>query len=53
MTIHKAQGLTLKKTVIDLGICKRSYGLTFVALSRVKKFIDLLIQPFSFDRLKN
>ncbi len=52
MTIHKAQGLTLK-AVIDLGICERSLGLTFVALSRVKKFTDLLIQPFSFDRLKN
>jgi hypothetical protein len=35
LTIHKSQGATLKKAVIDLGSCERTLGLTFVALSRI------------------
>ena len=34
-TIHKSQGQTLDKEVIDLGKSEKSLGLTFVALSRV------------------
>ena len=52
MTIHKAQGLTLEQAVIDLGSTEHSFGLTFVALSRVKHINNLLIQPFPFDRLQ-
>ena len=37
MTIHKCQGLTLKKTWVDLGPSEKTSGLTYVALSRVKK----------------
>jgi ATP-dependent exoDNAse (exonuclease V) alpha subunit len=44
-TIHKSQGQTLEKVVIDLGS-------TFVALSRVKKYTDFLIVPFCRDRLE-
>ena len=51
LTIHKSQGQTLDKVVIDLGKNERSLGLAFVALSRVKKFNDFLIQPFTLDRL--
>ncbi len=51
LTIHKSQGQTLVKVVIDLGKNERSLGLAFVALSRVKKFNDFLIQPFTLDRL--
>ena len=51
MTIHKSQGQTLDKVVIDLGKNGRSLGLAFVALSRVKNYKDFLIQPFPLDRL--
>ncbi len=52
LTIHKSQGATLDKAVIDLGTSEQTLGLTFVALSRLKKFKDFLIEPFSLDRLK-
>ena len=53
MTIHKSQGLTLDRAVIDLGSIENSEGvLTYVALSRLKTFDGLfLIQP-SWKRLK-
>ena len=37
MTSHKSQGLTLKKAWVDLGPSESSPGMTYVALSRVKK----------------
>jgi hypothetical protein len=52
LTIHKSQGQTISKAVIDLGKKEYSLGLTFVALSRLKKFTDFLIQPFSLERLQ-
>jgi ATP-dependent DNA helicase PIF1 len=52
LTIHKSQGATLKKAVIDLGSCERTLGLTFVALSRLCNYKDFIIQPFTLDRLK-
>ncbi len=51
MTIHKAQGQTLSKVVVDLGNNEISMGLSYVALSRVKNIKDMLIEPFCFDRL--
>ena len=52
VTIHKAQGLTLDKVVIDVGKREFSTGLTFVACSRVRQLKDLLFTPpFSFHRL--
>src|SRR6202050_4438838 len=36
ITIHKSQGLTLKKAVVELGSKDFSAGLTFVAISQVK-----------------
>jgi hypothetical protein len=51
-TIHKSQGQTLDKVVIDLGNCEKSLGLTFVALSRVKSYKDFLIEPFTLERLE-
>ena len=51
VTIHKAQGLTLDKVVIDVGR-KFSTGLTFVACSRVRRLEDLLFDPpFPFQRV--
>jgi len=54
VTIHKAQGLTLDKVVIDVGKKEFSSGLTFVATSRVRHLNDLLFDPpFPFQRLAN
>jgi ATP-dependent exoDNAse (exonuclease V) alpha subunit len=36
ITIHKSQGLTLDKAVVELGDKDFSAGLTFVAISQVK-----------------
>ena len=52
VTIHKSQGLTLDKVVIDVGKREFSTGLTFVACSRVRQLQDLLFTPpFPFQRL--
>ena len=54
VTIHKSQGLTLDKAVIDIGKKEFSTGLTFVACSRVRQLTDLLfVPPFSFQRVAN
>ena len=54
VTIHKAQGLTLDKVVIDIGKREFSSGLTFVACSRVRQLSDVLFDPpFSFQRVAN
>ena len=53
VTVHKSQGLTLNQAVIDTGKKYFTTELSFVALSRVRKLQDCLIQQFTFDRLKN
>ena len=54
VTIHKSQGLTLDKAVIDIGKKEFSTGLKFVASSRVRQLTDLLfVPPFSFQRVAN
>lgn len=53
ITIHKSQGQTLKKTVIDIGKSELSSGCTFVALSRLRRLNDGIIQPMSFERLQS
>lgn len=52
LTIHKSQGLTLPKAWINLGKTERTLGITYVALSRVKQLFSLVIEPMTFDRLK-
>lgn len=52
ITVHKSQGLTLDKAVIDLGSNEFAAGLTFVAVSRVKRFSDFVFSaPFNSSRL--
>jgi len=52
LTIHKSQGLTLEKAVVDIGPKESSVGLSYVALSRVRRLEDLLIsKPFDYQRL--
>ena len=54
VTIHKSQGMTLDKAVIDVGRKEFSSGLTFVACSRVRRLCDLLfVPPFPFQRVAN
>ena len=53
MTIHKSQGQTLDKAVIDIGDKERTVGLTFVALSRLRQLNHCLIQPMPYQRLKS
>ena len=51
--MHKSQGQTLDKAVIDLGPREAYTGLTFVCLSRGKRLVDLIVEPMSFDRIGN
>ena len=51
LTIHKSQGQTLPKAVIDIGASERVAGCTFVALSRLRCLEDSIIQPMTLDRL--
>ena len=54
VTIHKAQGLTLDKIVVDIGKKEFSAGLTFVACSRVRHLSDLAFaRAFDYQRLAN
>jgi len=50
--VHKSQGLILKKAIVDLRDREFTAGLIFVAVSRVRTLEDLLIKPFSFERLQ-
>ena len=52
-TMHKSQGQTLDKAVIDLGPKEACTGLTFVCLSRAKRLVDLIVEPMSFNRIGN
>lgn len=52
ITIHKSQGMTLGKVIVDLGDREFSIGLTYTALSRCKKFEDLAFDPLPIhDRM--
>ena len=51
ITMHKSQGQTMHKAVVDLGKSESTAGLTFVCLSRAKRLVDLLIEPMPLERL--
>ena len=50
-TVHKSQGMTLDKVVINLDDAKWATGLEFVAFSRVGKATDFMVWPLSFDHI--
>jgi ATP-dependent exoDNAse (exonuclease V) alpha subunit len=53
ITIHKSQGLTLEKVVVELGDKYFSAGLSFVAISWVKTLKGLAFHThFDHARLK-
>ena len=51
--MHKSQGQTLDKAIIDLGPKEACTGLTFVCLSRATRLVDPMVEPMSFDRIGN
>jgi hypothetical protein len=47
LTIHKSQGLTIPKPVVDITPpAEMSAGLSFVALFRVRRLQDVILVPF-------
>ena len=53
ITIHKSQGLTLERVVVELGDKDFSRGLSFVAISRVKTLKGLAFHTcFDHAQLK-
>jgi ATP-dependent DNA helicase PIF1 len=51
ITVHKSQGLTLSRAVLNLDRREHCLGLSYVAVSRVKTLAGLLFDvPFDFDR---
>lgn len=52
ITIHKSQGMTLDKVVIDIGKKEMANGLTFVAVSRVRRIGDIAFSTtYNMQRL--
>ena len=51
ITVHKSQGLTLKKAKIDLESKEFAAELSFVAMSRVRSLNDVYFKQFTFERL--
>jgi ATP-dependent DNA helicase PIF1 len=52
ITSHKSQGLTLKSAVIELGKKEMVNGISFVAISRVRRISDLaFVSSVPFSRL--
>ena len=52
VTIHKAQGLTLERALIDIGGNIFACGQTYVALSRIKSLEGLYLKSFDFTKIK-
>ncbi len=51
ITVHKSQGLTLNKVVLNLKRKDSTAGLSYVAISRVKALHSIMFEtPFNFDR---
>jgi hypothetical protein len=54
ITVHKSQGLTLLRAVLNLNRREHCPGLSYVAISRVKVLHGLLFEvPFDFDRFQH
>ena len=52
ITIHKSQGQTLNKIIVDLRTREFASGLTYTALSRTTKLQNIRFEPFpSLERI--
>lgn len=45
ISIHKCQGLTVDKAVIDIGETEFAAGLAYVGLSRARRLRDIILNP--------
>lgn len=52
ITIHKAQGVSLDKALIDIGSNIFECGQTYVALSRIKSFCGLYLKNIDLNKIK-
>ena len=52
ITIHKIQGATLDKAIMDIGDSIFEYGQTYVALSRIKKLEGLYLTALNVNKIK-
>jgi len=52
ITIHKAQGLSLDRALIDVGRQIFECGQTYVALSRIKSLEGLYLKGFDYKKIK-
>ena len=52
ITIHKSQGLTLDKAIIDIGKDLFEAGQMYVALSRIKSLDGVYLKEFNINNLK-
>ena len=50
-TVHKVQGLTLSRAVVDIGEAVFQAGMAYVALSRVKSLQGLLLTALCKKRI--
>jgi ATP-dependent DNA helicase PIF1 len=52
ITVHKSQGLTLSKAVLNLNQREHCLGLSYVAVSRVNKILARVLfeVPFDYER---
>ena len=54
ISIHKCQGLTVDKAVIDIGETEFAAGLAYVGLSRARRLSDIILNPiYSGERFKS
>lgn len=51
-TVHKVQGISLDKAVIDLGSSIFEYGMAYVALSRIRTISGLILVKFDPSKIK-
>ena len=54
MTIHKSQGMSMGKVIINIGDKEFACGLTYTAISRCRKVEELVFYPYkNFTRFKS
>jgi hypothetical protein len=51
MTVHKSQGMTLSRAVLDIGRCRAEFSAarSTVALSRVRRLEDIALCAVAYD----